>query len=431
MKRILTFSASLLCSSLCVAGDWDAVYPGPAAARVVETVSVGSTPTAPMLNTVNAQPTPIIRTNPFTKLLDLPVNKAKSPVMMSEPISVYSGTTIPMVPNVTTAPTMVTTPSLPSYLSPRRHISSVDLTQPLPNILTAPLPTTPTVSYSANSTCNTCSTGCVPCGTPLFQPVMGSRGMLGSRGIANGVVGMGSLPSMDRLKHWIGYQPGPSGLPVFVPTPYHAPVRAYFPCTPNSCANQGPVNCYPAHDRNAVASSGSVTPAATGDCTSAACRAPIAKGFGLFARPSSTCATTGSIGVNCAPVAVPLPASCVGSATPTPCGPRACGSVLDRMLSFFTIGCGHNANAWACPSTTCNLPNQAGCNTVAVNPPTATVPVIMGYTQPVSGYRFANPVAGPGQYAPTMQPVSKAPPTQSVEPAVNAVAAANRPFTNP
>ena len=425
MKRILTFSASLLCSSLCVAGDWDAVYPGPTAARVVETVTVGSTPTVQMMNSVKVQPSPLIKTNSIIKLMDLPIGRAKSPVVVGEPVSVYSGTTIPLVPTLTTAPTMVTTPSLPTYLSPRHHVSSVDLSHPLPNILTTPLPTTPTVSYSVNSMCNTCSTGGVRCGTPLFQP------LLGSRGTANGVVGMGSLPSVERLKQWISYQPGPSVLPVFVPTPYQAPVRAYFPCTTNSCANQGPVNCYPAHDRNAVTSSGSVTAAMTGGCTSAACRAPIAKGFGLFARPSSTCATTGSIGVTCAPVAVPLPASCVGSAMPSTCGPRACGSVRDRMMSLFTIGGCHNANAWTCPSTTCNLPNQGGCTTAAVNPPTATVPVIMGYTQPNSGYRFANPVAGPGQYAPTMQPVSKAPAAQSVAPAANAMTAANRPFTNP
>ena len=421
MKRILTFSVGLLCTSLVVAGDWDSVYTGPAA-RVVDRVRVEPNPTpAPTViaqGPLMAQPTPIFNSNPMAKILDMPILKPRASVITTASASVYSGTTVPMVPVLTPAPTVIPTPTLPAYLAPRNYSSAVDLSHPLPNILTMPLPTTSTVSCLPTNTVQACETECVPCGTPLF----------GSHRNARGVVGMGSLPSMERLKQWIYYQPGPSVLPVFTPTPYQAPVRAYFPCNTSQCANQGAVNCYAPHDRNAVVNNAGVTPVAA--CTSTACRAPIVKGFGLFAKPSSTCATTGSIGVNCAPVAVPLPASCVGTASPTTCTPRACGSVLDRMLAIFTCESCQKPNAWACPSTTCNLPNQSGCTAVCATSPTATVPVIMGFTQPASGYRFANPVAVPG-YAQSMPPVAKAPTVQSVAPAANTMTAANRPFTNP
>jgi hypothetical protein len=44
----------------------------------------------------------------------------------------------------------------------------------------------------------------------------------------------GSRPCLQRLKDWACHQPCPRVLPILTPTPYQAPLRTYFPCTPDA-----------------------------------------------------------------------------------------------------------------------------------------------------------------------------------------------------
>lgn len=428
-------------------GDTVSVYPGTA---VPITAPVPSGTTIVGVPPVMTTQMPTNTTGTTIPLFGVPSAKATTSV-----------STVSSIPVSTPVTSVIPTPSLPTYTTPQRitTTTAVDLSQPLPNILTAPLPTTPTTSVLPHATslagtcatgtcttgtCATCDAGTVPCGTPLLQPLLGRSTFFGGdRAAAN----CGERPTLDRLKAWLCYQPGPSVWPGFTPTPYAAPIRAYFPASENRCATGG-TNCAPGQGGNPYAAGNQLQPAVNSGCTGSACRAPLSKGFGLFAHPSSTYATTGPIGVACAPVAVPLPPSCVGSAAPLPCSPRSGCSTYDRLLGFFSLGGCSAQKAWTCPTTNCQNPGQNCVQnnpyaTVNAAPPTATVPVIMGYTQPSSGYRFANPIAVPPaytppaqnavpqqNYVPVQQGVTKAPTAPQVLPA-SAQLSANRPFSNP
>jgi len=329
----------------------------------------------------------------FFLLGSLLVNAAAG--FAADPLSVYPGTTVKTAESAT--PSTVLTPAVSSPTSSTPLAMPSTLSQPLSRILgSAASPATqqpsmpvsypmngmiaPTVPVSAYQTAG-CETGtcAANCDVPLF-PTAGGSGR--------------PRPALDRLIDWLSYRPGPSQLPILVPVPYSAPLRAYFPCRdPGSCGGTaGPSGSGSGYGGGLGSRFGSAgmgigsCNTVDGSCKDRVCNAPIPKGFGAFAKPSGYCPTAGSLGVGCAPIAVPLPASCVGT--------MGCvaGCRQSRGNAF--------ARLFGCFSSTTHGCSSGGCAGVAGDPnwqpPTATVPMIMGYTFPTQGqYRFAHPTTHP------------------------------------
>jgi hypothetical protein len=209
-------------------------------------------------------------------------------------------------------------------------------------------------------------------------------------------------PCLDRVMLWLTFQPAPSCAPPIEPVAYHAPLRAYFPCEavknpgyPAACATgkcakedtsfSGQLLC-----RLGLGSGGQ-------ECTDPSCRAPLPKGYGMFAKPSAMRATTGELGYTCAPMAVPLPAACVGGGEiPTclkPMNAKCGASITDRLLGVFDPSCKScSANSGQVAYQPVGFAAARAKSMEPVPVPTSTVPVIMGYYHPNNkGYRFANP----------------------------------------
>lgn len=239
------------------------------------------------------------------------------------PVSVYPGTTVPLTatqdatntpPPATPAPAaMPTPPAAPA------HSGHAGPLQPLASLLAMPLPTAPTVAAGAcaSGACPTASCG-PACGAPLF-PTTARDGTGKSR------------PCLDRVVKWLTWHPGPSILPVLTPTPYHAPLRAYFTCTP--LKNPG----YPA----ACSAAAATGAAPAGACASGTCQARPASGYGVATRPAADAPTPGSLAL-----VIPLPAACAG---PTDCGVGR--SAIDRLLGQFAGGC------TTCTTGSCSTPS--------------------------------------------------------------------------
>ena len=238
------------------------------------------------------------------------------------PVSVYPGTTVPMsapqvaTPVAPTPPVATPAPAAMPAASPPTQPGHAGPLQPLASLLAMPLPTAPTVAAGAcaSGTCPTASCG-PACGTPLF-PTTARDGTGKSR------------PCLDRTVNWLTWHPGPSILPVLTPTPYHAPLRAYFACTP--LKNPG----YPA----ACSATGA---AAAAGCASGTCQARPASGYGVATQPTAAASRTPSS----LALVIPLPAACAG---PTDCGVGR--SAIDRLLGQFANG--YNT----CPTGSCVTP---------------------------------------------------------------------------
>lgn len=298
-------------------------------------------------------------------------------------VSVYPGTSVRTRPGQDATPGTVLAPA--DAPAPARF----DALQPLGGLLAMPLPTSPTVAAGGCAT-GACAKPCGPsCGAALF-PTAARDGSGKPRTCA------------DRVLNWLTWNPGPGVLPVLTPTPYQAPLRAYFSCTP--LKNPG----YPATSCGGSPGVGTVSDAAgrvgsDGACPSASCGSPIPKGLGLFAKPSTGTPTTGAQSYGCAPVAIPLPAACVGASQSCGAARPACTSgcglgAMDRLMNLFAPGCrGDAATATTIatyPTAQAVAPQANPVAQVAATAPATVVPVIMGYAPPAGpGYHFANPTS--------------------------------------
>jgi len=128
-------------------------------------------------------------------------------------------------------------------------------------------------------------------------------------------------------------------------------------------------------------------------------------------------------------VAIPLPAACVGCSWLVPHQPAATvapRNALDRLVAFFSPGyfepnlpaapqersCsvsgGRMGSSCANPAPGGRLVQRtvgySGPGLIPAEPPTATVPYIMGYTFPqMNGYRFAHPTTHPSLFSSASQ----------------------------
>jgi hypothetical protein len=315
----------------------------------------------------------------------------------------------PTVPQATPAAPQAMMPTVtPANLPPAAPY--FDPLQPLGGMLWRTMPTAPTVPAGVYAS-GTCSTGnCGPaCGAPLFPTtqVCGPNGCVKTR------------PCLERVIDWLTYHPGPSVLPLFTPTPHRAPLRDYFACPAIQTPGYASGGCASGNCATATAgcttgcgNSGNVLTRALGIASGDTCAAPKHKGLGLFAHPSSASPTTCSPAYDCVPVAVPLPAACVGYGAG--CRGNACGGgALSRVLRHFTPGHG---SAGVCTNAACTTPGCTGCaagistptavTTVATpdwtptwtaaTPPTAMpTPTVMGYVPAAAptSYHFADPTS--------------------------------------
>ena len=287
----------------------------------------------------------------------------------------------------------------PVYSAPQAGCGTV--TGSLAHVLATSLPTTPTVPPP--SACAPCPPGYeTPCGTPLF-PNVGKR--------------CGDRTCLSRLKDWLCFQPGPRVLPILTPTPYHAPIRAYFPCKPDA----RPAACAPACPPSYPAAPllGFRLVNAGGGCGRMAgdCPRPL---FGnLFGRGSSGCQPAAYPAA--APVANPPAAPACAT-----CGRwGAGGSLMDRLVEFFVpghsrctyAGWGHQPDPYYSGAWPMIPPSGHAMH--AHDPSAAgATPAFSGPM--MAGYRFAAPGAYPMGVG---QPAAMG--------AYPVVAPVHRPFTNP
>jgi hypothetical protein len=386
---------------------------------------------APMLNPSHHRSTDMKRVGAIGWLLACTVGFAQTPVSVLPGTMVKTPLPMPQTkekekekPKDTATPstiippagsgTTASLPALPIMVSPPVEATSLPS---LSSLLTSPLPTMPTLSPYATTSpagCVVPTQSCVPCGAPLFS----TRTLAGRS-------------CMDRLKIWLNFQPAPGCTIPVTTTSYEAPLRNYFPCSnvknpgyPAQCAtgNCTTGTCAVPGARCATSTRSSefwdrwgLAAVRGSSCTDPACKAPIQKGYGLWQTPSRMPATTGELGYSCAPMAIPLPASCVGNPAGTipPCQscatrPRCPQTSLDQLAGLFHPYGGGSASA--CKDGSC------GTNVNAA-PPTATVPVIMGYYQPSKqGFRFAHPTSHSGANAPGTGPIMPPPPPTGLAP---------------
>ena len=255
------------------------------------------------------------------------------------PVSVYPGTSVRVAGTPRVTPTTVLAPAdtpvpaptpapAPAPAAPAVTAAGrADPLQPLGGLLSMPLPTSPTVAAG------TCASGsCAPaCGSPLFSTL--ARDGAGK-----------PRPCLDRVVNWLTWHPGPSVLPVLVPTPYQTPLRDYFACTP--LKNPG----YPAAATCA-------SPAGAGP------RLAAALGLGSVAtgcadgasKPRVSCATA----FGCqpvAPVVIPLP-----PVFASPAERHGGRCAMDRLMGL--LGCGtcraETANTSCATTPSVGVPNAA------------------------------------------------------------------------
>jgi hypothetical protein len=254
--------------------------------------------------------------------------------------------------------------------------------------------------------------GDAPCGTPLF-PGVGPK--------------PGDRTCLNRFLDFVCYKPGPSVLPILTPTPFHAPLRTYFPCRPD--ANCAPA-CAPPVGQVTPApnvgfrlvnmpESGCRKPPVSSECRPE-CREPILKGAcsprfgngGLFVRSPGCCPSPGPVAYGAVPRPVPLFSGCqtCGSGGFWTTGFGRIGGVFDNCFGWFLPGRTPSSYAFTGGEM------YPGCNGANCYPTGVPGPTL-------AGYRFANPVGYPaamGAY-PTGTPA-----TPGYQQQIAAV-----PFTNP
>ncbi|MFO0847360.1 MAG: hypothetical protein U0871_02210 [Gemmataceae bacterium] len=305
------------------------------------------------------------------------------------------GTVVPAQANQPPVAMPAPAAKLPAAKSP------ADMSRPLGEILQSPLPTAPTVPppTAAATPAPTSAAGCATCATPAAGDC---------------ATGGGGRNVLGRLKEWLCYKPAPRVLPVFTPTPYTAPARAYFTCRPPAMGCGQAVGCGQTGAGGSVAPARKTVKAAESTCTSGRCGTPFLRGhsFGLFGG----------------------------------CDPCR-DSLLDRLLGRFSSdrGC-HPVN---CLSGTCGAGGMAittpasgplNCS-IGCPPATAGVCGQRPYT-----YRFANPLCPPtaAGYGPAGLPPPPAatpaatpaaptamPAAPTPAPVGGAAPSVSKPFTNP
>ena len=391
------------------------------------------------------QPMPVAQT-------PAPIPGVPSPAAQAPPkaqdVPLGAPNAVPRMPSV---PTPAPAPQPAPQLAPQPAPQTGAATAPLYDLLSAPLPTSPSVpayqythAVFPESVLTAPTQACAECGPAARSSCLA------------------------RLGSWLAFQPGPPVLPVCAPNRYQAPLRDYFPCVggagcgANGCGAAGcnrglGAGGYPASAgvsplggvglaapaRPAAGSRlanlgsglgnlrGLVTPAGHGNmsdssgggggvlgpvaggcgtpgliqggplaglhfdggCGSDGCVAIKHKGLGAFDGPSEGAPVTGPTCVGTQAVGVPLPASCVGS----PAGYTGCYAGCDTVGSACRQGAG--GRLMGLVFGTC----RGGCSQVAEGgngfAPTSVVPVVTGYARPqVGNYRYADPlnrVVGP------------------------------------
>lgn len=114
------------------------------------------------------------------------------------PVSVYpTRQTQPMQPPAQTQ-------QMPPHTQYQQYQPAPGVNQPLPHLVASGVPAP-----------GGCTTGCTPYAACPYHRQRAGR------------------PCLQRIWGWLTHQPCPRVLPVLNPTPYQAPLRQYFPCTPS------------------------------------------------------------------------------------------------------------------------------------------------------------------------------------------------------
>lgn len=216
-----------------------------------------------------------------------------------------------------------------------------DLSKPLPGVIQSALPAgmpAPSLVSQPTHWNNTCAPA-----TCAAQPSCGP--------FRTASCGFNRGNACERLKDWLTFRVCEPVHPKFVPVPYQAPLRTYFPYTPPPIGWNGPLDCEPKRSRLI-----GWTPGAS-ECSGGTCPAP----------------TTGCN---------------------LPCGSMERKGYVGRLLSFFRLETCDLAHApMGCAGGTCVAPNSTGgfqyhyantrhtmlypgvpSPTATVNPVLATVP---------------------------------------------------------
>ena len=262
----------------------------------------------------------------------------------------------------------------------------------------SPTPTVPPVGHQA-SACPPagCGFGEAACGTPLF-PGVGPK--------------PGDRTCLNRFLDFVCYRPGPAALPLFTPTPFHAPLRTYFPCKPEAgCAPACTSPVAPPTPAPKVGLRLVNTPGTEGrkPVLQGACGPRFGNG-GLVVRSPGCSPIAGPVCYGAVPRPVPLFSGCqtCGSAGGFwATGFGHIGGVFGNLMSCFTL----DRRQCTYGSAGEMFPGCAGANCYPTGIPGPTL----------AGYRMANSVGYPvpmGAY-----PASQTPAYQQQIAAV--------PFTNP
>ncbi len=210
-----------------------------------------------------------------------------------------------------------------------------------------------------------CATAAAPCGEPATcTTVKPYFNVLAPRGGCDVVRGS----CLDRLKDWFNFRSSPGGFG-FTPTPYHAPLRAYFPCPPTAgCATGGCVT--------AGGSCGTVTlpvQRLSAGCDTPACRPRV------MYQPLSTRSEVPVLGCDARPMRPRLFERLFGFFGPKwggMCGDGAC--TPDTYTPPLTA----TATVWSSPSSPAVVPNAMPGTFV---PPLSTTPIYGPVSKPGNG----------------------------------------------
>ena len=210
MKRLMACGLGLVCAGVGAAAAPMPGYPSYHTAKSSAPPAVApaaSTPTPALPGARTAAPVPTPAAVPAATRWKMP---------SAEQVAVAPAAPVPVVPP---HPATVAAPRggwVASDAAPAAVAASVaaspgcaGVSQPLPAVLAATLPTVPTVPPPGSYQLAGCADGA--CRVP-------TRG--------------GGRSCLRAVADWLAYRPGPPVIEMCVPTPYHAPLRAYFPCTP-------------------------------------------------------------------------------------------------------------------------------------------------------------------------------------------------------
>lgn len=264
-------------------------------------------------------------------------------------------------PPVSVHPASPTPPSsLNQPLSAAVQSAAATLPPPAPTMTGTPSWGTPAVY--PGTLVNNCPPA--PCAdAPTSQPVRPYLNLLAPRGsgcdTARGTC-------LDKFKDWLCYRPTPGGFPC-APTPYRAPLRAYFRCTEpgcgtGACATGGCANGHAAPARGDWSNTMSVPV----NRLSAGCETPTA-------RPR----------VRYVPLTARAEVPAVGCDA-HPCRPR----LLERVMGFFTPKWGGMCGDATCTPASDTTPAPPGWSTSlppapAVAPAPASAPTLAPAPMPM------------------------------------------------